>query len=75
MPRLTTAKAYVSAIATGVAAALAALAPFVDGSLSVVIFVVLAVMTSYGITYATPNASAGAHRSPVSRTDPGAPTA
>lgn len=57
MPPVTTAKAYASALCTGVAAALSAVLPFVgDSGLSVVITVALAVLAAYGITYAVPNA-------------------
>lgn len=65
MPPLPTAKAYASALCTGVAAALSAALPFVgDSGLSVTITVVLAVLAAYGITYAVPNASPGARRRP-----------
>ena len=55
---LTTAKAYASALSTGVAAALAAGLPFVDGFWSALFLVVLAVLGSYGVVYRVPNAPA-----------------
>lgn len=88
MPPLTTAKAYASAIATGLTAALAASAEFVEGPWALLIFVALAVLGSYGFVYAVPNATpAGPGRrrrvedvvddllGPPADESPGAPTA
>lgn len=57
MPPLTTAKAYASALSSGLAAALAALLPFVNGPWSIALTIVLAVLAAYGVTYAVPNAA------------------
>ncbi len=73
MPPVATAKAYVAAICSGLAAALSASLPFVgDSGLSVAITVALAVLASYGFTYAVPNAPQavqGVHRRTLDTVD------
>lgn len=60
-------KATASAAATGLAAALAAVLPFVDGPLGVAVFVALAVLAAFGFTYATPPNDPPAHLRPKGR--------
>lgn len=50
-----TRKAQVSALVTAAGAGLAAILPETDGTAATIVTVILAVLASFGVTYATPN--------------------